>query len=130
LLPNSLESLAVDRGTTWSGRSVIPISWHWKPEDVRYVIENAEASAFVAQACFSEAAAEGVPGVARFAVGGDIQGFRPWADVEGLEGGSYEKPLAGGIVQYTSGTTGRPKGSVALRYPSARRRPTSPMRGR
>jgi long-chain acyl-CoA synthetase len=113
LLPNSLESLACYRGSTWSGRRITPISWHWRPDEVHYVVENCEARAFVAHARFAEAAlaaAECVPADARFAVGGEISGFRPWSDVEGFDDSPYEKPLAGDIMQYTSGTTGRPKG--------------------
>lgn len=113
LLPNSCESLACYRGSTWSGRSITPISWHWSPEDVQYVVENSEASALVAHVDFAEAARQAagrVPERARFAVGGEIPGFRPWSAVLAQDSAPYHAPLAGDIMQYTSGTTGRPKG--------------------
>lgn len=113
LLPNRPEVLACYRGATGSGRSLTPLSWHWTADDARYVVENSEASALVADAHFAEVAtavADAVPAERRFAVGGEIPGFRPWSEVEALSPLPYEHPLAGDVLLYTSGTTGRPKG--------------------
>ncbi|MED5261833.1 MAG: AMP-binding protein [Myxococcota bacterium] len=113
LLANTPEYYAVYRGCTWSGRRLTPLSWRWNLEEARYVVENSEARALVADVRFAKLArglAEGIPERSRFSVGGSIPGFRPWSDVESLSGAPYPSPLAGDIMLYTSGTTGRPKG--------------------
>jgi long-chain acyl-CoA synthetase len=113
LLANTPEFLSIYRGTTWSGRRFTPLSGRWTREDVDYVIENCEPDALVVDARYAEIAelgAERVPASRRFSVGGDIPGFRPWADVEALSGETYDAPLCGETMLYTSGTTGRPKG--------------------
>ncbi len=113
LLGNTPEFLAVWRGSTWSGRRLTSMSWRWTPDEVDYVVGNCEADAFVADVRFAEAAraaAGRVPAECRFAVGGEIPGFRPWSEVEALSGEEIAEPLAGDTMLYTSGTTGRPKG--------------------
>jgi len=90
-----------------------PICWHWNVDEVRYVVRDSEARAFLAHVDFAEAAlaaCEGVPPEARFSVGGEIPGFRRFEEVAEFSDADLESPLAGGTLLYTSGTTGRPKG--------------------
>lgn len=113
LLRNTPEMLFANRGVTWSGRRFTPMSWRWTPEECDYVVGNCEAECFVADAQFAEAAlaaAHHVPPERRFAVGGEIEGFRPYRDVEAFASGPLEDPRSGDVMMYTSGTTGRPKG--------------------
>ena len=113
LLPNCSEFVYCLRGATWSGRTFTPVNWHLKPTDVAYIIENSEACVLVAHADFSEVAqsvAHLVPPEARFSVGGDIPGFRSFDERLGYSDDELSQPLAGSIMMYTSGTTGRPKG--------------------
>ncbi|MBW2272705.1 MAG: AMP-binding protein [Deltaproteobacteria bacterium] len=113
LLHNTSEFLWAYRGSVWSGRRFTPLSWRWSPEEVRYVVEDCEADAFVVDARCAEAAlaaASLVPESARFCVGGEIPGFRPWQEVEAEPCEPLAPPLAGECMLYTSGTTGRPKG--------------------
>ena len=113
LLHNTPEYLWAYRGSVWSGRRFTPLSWRWSPDEVRYVVEDCEADAFVVDARCSEAAlaaASLVPESARFCVGGEIPGFRPWQEVEAEPCEPLAPPLAGECMLYTSGTTGRPKG--------------------
>ena len=127
LLPNAPELLFAYRGASWSGRSWTPICWHWKPDEVRYVVHDSEARAFVAHASFAEAAlaaCAGVPPRARFSVGGEIPGFRRYEEVAQHSDTPLADPLAGDTLLYTSGTTGRPKG--VLRAPRPPQPPPGP----
>lgn len=113
LAGNVPEFLAVYRGVTWSGRRVTPMSWRWTPADVAYVVEDCGADALVVDARYAPLvvdAASAIDPSRRFAVGGPVDGFRDWAEVDRLPGGPLETPLAGMAMMYTSGTTGRPKG--------------------
>ena len=113
LLANTPEYLFAYRGATWSGRRFTPMSGRWSADEVDYVVENCEADCLVVDARFSDRvarAAERVPPSCRFAVGGEIPGFRSWSEVAVESGAPYEAPLAGSTMLYTSGTTGRPKG--------------------
>jgi long-chain acyl-CoA synthetase len=110
---NTPEFLAVFRGATWSGRYCTSMSWRWTPDDVEYVAENCEARALFADARWPELAAAAAPHFAagaRFAIGGDLSGFRSWSAIEAAPAEPRRAPTAGAPMLYTSGTTGRPKG--------------------
>jgi len=115
LTANTPETLAVYRGSTWSGRRFTPMSSRWTAQEVDYVVGNCEADALVVDARYQDRVVEAmkrIPSERRFAVGGEIPGFRSWSEVEALSGATYENPLAGETMLYTSGTTGRPKGVI------------------
>lgn len=113
LLPNTAEFIHCLRGSTWSGRTFTPVNWHLSTNDIAYVIENCEADALVVHAQFAEVAelvAAGVAPDARFVVGGDLAGFRRFEEIDGFSDAELAAPLAGTLMLYTSGTTGKPKG--------------------
>ncbi|MBW1882015.1 MAG: AMP-binding protein [Deltaproteobacteria bacterium] len=113
LLANTPEYLFAYRGATWSGRRFTPMSSRWQEDEVAYVVDNSEAECLVVDARYADRIGEAarlVPADRRFAVRGEIDGFRSWQEVEGEDGSPYESSLAGNTMLYTSGTTGRPKG--------------------
>jgi long-chain acyl-CoA synthetase len=99
-----------------SGWILVPVNWRFTAEEVRYVLENADAQAFFVDARFAElgvASATGLSALAiRVVVGGEPpEGFAGYEAM--LAGGSEQEPEdqgMGGVMFYTSGTTGRPKG--------------------
>ena len=113
LLPNVAEFVYCLRGATWSGRTFTPVNWHLSARDIAYIVENSEACVLVTHAQFAEMAESLAPTIrseARFAVGGDIPGFRAFEEIDDYSEDDLENPLAGTLMLYTSGTTGKPKG--------------------
>ena len=101
--------------------AVMQAGWHWLPintsltaSEVAWILADSGARAFVADARHAEVAAAAadearVPAHARIAVG-DVPGFGSFEAL--LAGQPTARPgerLAGQFMQYTSGTTGRPK---------------------
>jgi long-chain acyl-CoA synthetase len=115
VLPNGQVPIELYLATFQAGWYLTPINNHLAGPEIAYIANDCEAKAFVASSRFAEtvsAAAQEieVPERARFAVG-EIPGFRPYAELKA--GRSAERPAdrsAGAVMNYTSGTTGRPKG--------------------
>jgi long-chain acyl-CoA synthetase len=98
-----------------SGLRLTTVNWHLTGDEAGYIVDDCEATAFVADARFATAAAEAARRAprlqAKLAVGGDIDGFERYDDVvAGEVASALAEPTLGGTMLYTSGTTGRPKG--------------------
>jgi long-chain acyl-CoA synthetase len=98
-----------------AGLRLTTINWHLTGDEAGYIVDDCDATAFVADARFAEAAAgaaKRAPDLkARISVGGEIDGFEPWdAALSEHAGDALEDPSPGRTMLYTSGTTGRPKG--------------------
>ena len=98
-----------------AGYRLTTINWHLTGEEAGYIVDDCDATAFVADAQFVDAAVQAAglaPRLrARLAVGGAIDGFEAWDDALAAEDrAALDDPTPGGTMLYTSGTTGRPKG--------------------
>jgi long-chain acyl-CoA synthetase len=110
--PEFVEASATAQRT---GLRLTTINWHLTGQEAGYIVDDCEATAFVADARFADAAHEAAARAprlkAKLAVGGDIPGFESYADVLAAESdAALDDPQLGGTMLYTSGTTGRPKG--------------------
>ncbi len=100
---------------TQAGWYLTPINWHLAPPEIAYILRDSGAKALIAHervgdVCKAAADQAEFPAAGRFAIG-SIDGFRPFADL--TAGQSPEMPdqrSAGAVMNYTSGTTGNPKG--------------------
>ena len=115
LMPNCAEMIALNLACSQAGFYLTPINWHLAPAEVAYILKDCEALVFVAHERIANVALAAVEQTdfaveGRFAIG-SIAGFRPYGDlVEGLSGDLPEDRTAGAVMNYTSGTTGNPKG--------------------
>jgi len=116
LLPNCLEVFELYLAVLQAGLYLVPINWHLVGPEVAYIVQDCEAKAFVSHARFADvarAAADEIdfPATARFAVDGTIEGFRDYEDLKSGQPTSMpDNRTTGAVMNYTSGTTGKPKG--------------------
>ena len=115
LLPNGVEMFELYLAALQAGWYLVPINHHLIGTEVAYILKDSDAKAFIAHERFADVALDaaeeaGLPSSICFAVG-EIPGFssyartrddQPTADPEGR--------TIGDVMNYTSGTTGNPKG--------------------
>jgi len=98
-----------------AGYYLVPINHHLTAPEIAYIVRDSGAKAFVADERFAAACAGAadeiaLPAAARFAVG-RIAGFGSYETlVSAHPPTSPADRTAGAVMNYTSGTTGRPKG--------------------
>ncbi len=121
VLPNGAPILELYLAAAQGGWYLTPINHHLTGAEIGYILRDSDAKVFVGDAAFADAcraalAEADFPEERAYSVG-RIEGFRPYADL--YEGHSDETPAerrAGMVMNYTSGTTGKPKG-VRRRLP-------------
>ncbi len=115
LLPNGAEMIEIYLAALQAGWYLVPINHHLVAPEVAYILEDSGAKAFVAHERFAQvatAAADeaGLEGRARLGVG-DVPGFASYSDVRNAQPTAQpEDRTIGDVMNYTSGTTGNPKG--------------------
>jgi long-chain acyl-CoA synthetase len=128
MMRNGPEVLEVMLATRWIGAQWCPINWHFKTDEVQYILSDSGAKVFVVDADLL-AGLEGLElgGVKAFVSGmltdasaqsgaGSMPSWEAWRDAPTALNSPAAAPR--GAMFYTSGTTGKPKG--------IRRNPSTP----
>jgi long-chain acyl-CoA synthetase len=115
VLPNGAEMLEAYLAAMQAGWYLVPINHHLVAPEIAYILKDSGANVFLAHERFAEAsiaAADeaGLPANGRLAVG-DVKGFSSYAALRDAQPTALpEDRTLGDVMNYTSGTTGNPKG--------------------
>ncbi len=115
VLPNSAEMVQLYLALSQSGMYLTPINHHLTAPEIAYIIQDSEAKVFIAgerfgDACRTASDQLGFANERLFSLG-VIPGFRSFAELGAGQPESLpEERSAGQVMNYTSGTTGQPKG--------------------
>ncbi|HEY3477706.1 MAG TPA: acyl-CoA synthetase, partial [Streptomyces sp.] len=115
VLPNGVEIFTAYLAAFQAGFYLVPVNHHFVAPEIGWILADSGAKVLIAHERFAEAARDaadeaGLPSGRRYAVGA-VEGFRPYADL--LDGQPVTAPddrTSGWVMNYTSGTTGRPRG--------------------
>ncbi|MCX3062857.1 acyl-CoA synthetase [Streptomyces beihaiensis] len=115
VLPNGVEFLTAHLAAQQAGFYLVPVNHHLVGPEIAWIVSDSGAKALLAHERFADAARAAadeacLPAAQRYAVG-EIDTFRPYGDL--LAGQSPNPPedrTLGWVMNYTSGTTGRPRG--------------------
>ncbi|WP_406378788.1 acyl-CoA synthetase [Streptomyces sp. NBC_01618] len=115
VLPNGVEFFTAYLAATQAGFYLVPVNHHFVGPEIAWIVSDSGAKVLIAHERFAQAAAEAadeakLPVGQRYAVG-TVDGFRPYAELlEGQPDAPPEARTLGWVMNYTSGTTGRPRG--------------------
>jgi long-chain acyl-CoA synthetase len=115
LLPNCAEMFELYLAALQAGWYLVPINHHLIAPEVAYILKDSGAKVFVGHERFADVALDAaeeaeLPSSVCLAVG-DILGFTPYESIiAGQPTSLPEDRTVGDVMNYTSGTTGNPKG--------------------
>ena len=115
VLPNGAPMIELYLAAAQGGWYLTPINHHLTASEIAYIVKDSGAKVLVTHERFGDACRGAVaeidfPAARRFAVG-RVDGFRPYAELSaGQPATEPADRAAGQVMNYTSGTTGRPKG--------------------
>jgi long-chain acyl-CoA synthetase len=115
LLPNGVEMFELYLAALQAGWYLVPINHHLIGAEVAYILKDSDAKAFIAHERFADVALDAaeeaeLPSSICFAVG-DIPGFGSFGRLRDNQPTTDPADRTiGDVMNYTSGTTGNPKG--------------------
>lgn len=115
VLPNCVEMIEIYLAALQAGWYLVPINHHLVSSEIAYILRDSGAKAFICHERFADSCNEALsmaemPSSTCICVG-DLEGFESYRHLIGTE--STELPSnreVGDVMNYTSGTTGNPKG--------------------
>jgi len=127
---NCVEWLEIYAATAKAGLVAVPINFRLIGEEIRYIVDNCEAAAFIVQDDLVESVEFVRPNLSvpprnfvHFGAPTCPPGYRPYEDL--IAGGRDSepdivvRPRDPWTLMYTSGTTGKPKGAIRSHQGSA-----------
>jgi acyl-CoA synthetase (AMP-forming)/AMP-acid ligase II len=123
IMRNRSEFIEIIYGLVKAGMTLVPVNWRLAPEEMRYVIDNSDASAVVISSEFLEKLTPVMKDLSKVAASNYIHlgdncpnGMHAYEkllqEASTNEPGFENKPTDPFFVGYTSGTTGFPKGAI------------------
>lgn len=115
VLPNGAEFITAYLAASQAGFYVVPVNHHLVGPEIAWIVADSGARVLIAHERFADAATVAadeaeLPATHRYAVG-TVDGFRPYAELlAGLSESPPDGRTHGWVMNYTSGTTGRPRG--------------------
>ncbi len=115
LLPNCAEMIEAYLAALQMGIYLVPINHHLIAPEIAYILKDAETKVFIGHERFAEASIASadqanLTDMARVAVG-KVDGFASYDDLLAAQPTTLpENRKVGDVMNYTSGTTGNPKG--------------------
>jgi long-chain acyl-CoA synthetase len=130
LLRNSPLALELMAAVRHLGAQWCPVNWHFKTEEVQYILANSGAKVLIADAALLAALPDLAPGSARvWAAHGGAPGAPSWEAQRDAAAPLVDPPAPPrGAMFYTSGTTGQPKGIVRAAMTPAQQQASTAMR--
>lgn len=115
VLPNGVEFLTAYLAASQAGFYLVPVNHHLMGPEIAWIVSDSGAKVLIAHERFTEAATAAadeakLPTSHRYGVGA-VDGFCPYAEL--LANRPVSPPegrTLGWVMNYTSGTTGRPRG--------------------
>jgi long-chain acyl-CoA synthetase len=110
MLPNSIEAMQVYLAMQQIGLYLTPLNYHLVGPEIAYILQDCEARAFIVHPRYADVVQHaleetGFPSDRVFTVGATFDSL-----VDGQPATPPQDRSLGAIMNYTSGTTGRPKG--------------------
>lgn len=115
VLPNCTEMIEAYLACLQAGMYLVPVNHHLVAPEIAYIVDDSDAKVFLAHErfageCARAAELAGLAADACYAVG-EVEGFGSYRQLRAAQPTTLpEDRTVGDVMNYTSGTTGQPKG--------------------